>query len=159
MLCEEELKGYNIIEFFVYTYEDNMECFYLKENKEESTEPVSDEHRGPGCWRNDQYLYLPNHPKFTKKLRIKQSWGHNQLPNFIGHIFPWSDNSDITDFYCACMLLLLKPWRNPAVDLKSPEETWSEAFSQFLSLVSKKSKDIIAGIQYFYESCAAADEE
>ena len=57
------------------------------------------------------------------------------------------------------MLLLLKPWRNATVDLKSPEETWSEAFSRFLSLVSKKSKNIIAGIQYFYESRAAADEE
>ena len=159
MLCGEELKGYNIIEFFVNTYEDNMEHRYLEENKEESTEPASDEHRGPGRRRNDWYLYLPNHLKFTKKLRIKRSRGHNQLPNFIGRFFPWSDDSDITDFYCACMLLLLKPWRNPAVDLKSPEETWSEAFSQFLSLASKKSKDINASIQYFYESRAAADEE
>ena len=71
MLRGEELKGYNIIKFFVNTYEDDMECHYLKANEEESTEPASDEHRGPGHWRNDRYLYLPNHPKFTKKLRIK----------------------------------------------------------------------------------------
>ena len=129
MLRGEELKGYNIFEFFVNTYEDNMEHHYLEENEEESTEPASDEHRGPGCQRNDRYLYLPNHPKFTKKLRIKRSRGHNQLPNFIGCFFTWSDDSDITDFYCTCMLLLLKPWRNATVDLKSPEETWSEAFS------------------------------
>ena len=159
MLRGEELKGYNIIEFFVNTYKDNMECCYLEENEEESTKPVSDEHRGPGRRRNDRYLHLPNHPKFTKKLRIKQLQGHNQLPNFIGCFFPWSDDSNITDFYCTCMLLLLKPWQNPTTDLKSPKATWSEAFSQFLSSASKKSKDIIASIQYFYESHAAADEE
>jgi hypothetical protein len=71
MLRGEELKGYNIIEFFVNTYEDDMERRYLEENEEESTEPASDEHRGPGRRRNARYLYLPNHPKFTKKLRIK----------------------------------------------------------------------------------------
>jgi hypothetical protein len=65
-----------------------------------------------------------------------------------------SDNPDIT-----CMLLLLKPWRNPAVNPNSPEEMWLEAFSWFLSSASKKSKDIITSIQYFHESRAAADKE
>jgi hypothetical protein len=106
MLRGEELKGYNIIEFFVNTYEDDMERRYLEENEEESTEPTSDEHRGPGRQRNDRYLYLPNHPKFIKKLRIKRSRGHNQLPNFIGRFFLRSDDPDITDFYCASMLLV-----------------------------------------------------
>jgi hypothetical protein len=69
MLRGEELKGYNIIEFFVNTYEDNMECRYLKENEEDSTKPMSDEHRGPERRRNDWYLYLPDHSKFTKKTQ------------------------------------------------------------------------------------------
>ena len=57
------------------------------------------------------------------------------------------------------MLLLLKPWRNPVDDLKHPDETWNEAFSKFFCSASKKTKDLISGIQYFYESRAAADDE
>ena len=55
--------------------------------------------------------------------------------------------------------MLLKPWRNLTTDLKSAEESWVDAFSCFLSSASKKSKDIMSGIQYFYESRAAADDE
>jgi hypothetical protein len=44
MLHGEELQGNNIVEFFVNTYEDDMERHYLEENEEESTKLTSDEH-------------------------------------------------------------------------------------------------------------------
>ena len=89
MLHGEGLASYNVVEFFVDTYEDKMEDHYLGENGEDLMRSTSDEHRGPGRRRNDRrFLYQPNHPKFMKKLRIKRSEGHNQLPNFIGRFFP-----------------------------------------------------------------------
>ena len=56
------------------------------------------------------------------------------------------------------MLLLLKPWQE-VTDLKPPLQTWSQAFDTFLSTASPKAKDVITGIQYFYESQTAAEQE
>ena len=57
------------------------------------------------------------------------------------------------------MLLLLKPWCNIQTDLKLPSQTWSEAFKTFLASTSKKCKDIVAGIQYFYEACTSTEDK
>lgn len=162
MLRGESLEDMNIIEYFVHTYEDDMESRYLMAEEDENNgddDPVTDEHRKPGRKRNERVLYLPNHPKYTRKLHIIRSRGHNQLPNFIGHYFPGADDSDTRELYCACMLLLLKPWRDVRINLKAPSQSWTTAFDLFISTASKKTKDIISGIQYFYESRTAAEEE
>lgn len=57
------------------------------------------------------------------------------------------------------ILLLLKPWRNICTDLEMPMESWPAAFTCFVSIASKKEKDIIGNIQYFYELHAAAKKE
>lgn len=49
------------------------------------------------------------------------------------------------------MLLLLKPWRNVATDLKSPEQTWQSAFEKFHLTASQSIQHIVSGIQYFYQ--------
>ena len=158
MLRGHAVEEYNIVEYFVHTYEEDMETRY-KDQDNEVVDKMTDEHRGPGRKRNERILYLPNHPKYGKKLRIKRSRGHNQLPNFIGRFFPRADDPDIREFYCACMLLLLKPWRSICTDLKHPTQSWEEAFNTFLSHTSKHTKDMISGIQYFYEARAAAEDE
>ncbi|KAJ7187074.1 hypothetical protein C8R46DRAFT_810295, partial [Mycena filopes] len=81
--------------------------------------------------------------------------GHNTLPNFIGYQFPRRDDAETRDFYCACMLVLLKPWRNLATDLKSGTQSWSEAFETFKASASPRIHDILAGVQYFH-SCQSA---
>ena len=146
MLRGESLVHCNIMEYFVDTYKADMEKHYMH-----STNDTTDQHQRPGQKQNECILYLPAHPKYQQKLRVKWTRGHNQLPNFIGRFFPCSDDPDIRDFYCASMLLLLKPWRE-VTDLKLPSQTWSQAFDSFLSTTSLKAKNIIAGIQYFYEA-------
>jgi hypothetical protein len=137
-----------------------MERRYLAADEDEDDEdPVADEHRKPGRKCNERILYLSNHPKYTRKLRILRSRGHNQLPNFIGHYFPRADDPDTREFYCACMLLLLKPWRDARSDLKAPSQPWTTAFNIFVSRAPQKAKDIMSGIQYFYESRTAAEED
>jgi PIF1-like helicase len=158
MLRGDALEHLNIVEYFVHTYEDDMDRRYLDTNDDES-DPLTDQHRKPGRKRNERVLYRRNHPRFNQKLRIVRSRGHNQLPNFIGRFFPRADDPDIYEFYCACMLLLLKPWRTVEVDLKEPSQSWTDALTSFLATAPKKSKDIITGIQYFYESRSAAEEE
>ncbi len=58
--------------------------------------------------------------------------GHNNLPNFIGQYFPCSDDQDIREFYCASMLVLMKPWTDMNADLKTMDDTWEEAFERFI---------------------------
>ena len=158
MLRGDALEHLNIVEYFVHTYEDDMDHRYSDANDDEA-DPLTDQHRKPGRKRNERVLYRRNHPRFNQKLRIVRSRGHNQLPNFIGRFFPRADDPDIYEFYCACMLLLLKPWRMVEVDLKEPSQSWTQAFVSFLATAPKKSKDIITGIQYFYESRSAAEQE
>lgn len=90
--------------------------------------------------------------------------GHNNLPNFIGQYFPRRNDVETYDFYCASMLMLLKPWRVLERDLKSCNQSWTEAFDVFLASSEarrRKVHDIIAGIQYFHdcESSAAVEKE
>lgn len=159
MLRGESLEDMNIIEYFVHTYEADMERRYLAADEDDNNDSDADEHRRPGRKRNERVLYLPNHPKYTRKLRILRSRGHNQLPNFIGRYFPRADDDDTREFYCACMLLLLKPWRDVRFDLKASSQSWTTAFDMFVSRAPQKAKDIMSGIQYFYESRTAAEEE
>ncbi|KAF8195697.1 hypothetical protein K438DRAFT_1968205 [Mycena galopus ATCC 62051] len=147
----DELSSYNIIDFFVDTYEVDI----AKEVDTEIQEVNVDGHRRPGRPKNARVRYQPPHPAWRKKERVVRSRGHNTLPNFIGSPFPQRNDPEIHDFYCAAMLVLLKPWRDLGVDLKATNETWSQAFDKFLASANPKVHDILAGIQYFY-SCRSA---
>ncbi|KAJ6518282.1 hypothetical protein C8R47DRAFT_959864, partial [Mycena vitilis] len=71
------------------------------------------------------------HPAYKQKQRAVRSRGHNTLPNFIGNYFPRRDDPDNEEFYHACMLTLLKPWRDLETDLKPGSQSWKEAFDLF----------------------------
>ncbi|KAG1858508.1 hypothetical protein F4604DRAFT_1493024, partial [Suillus subluteus] len=75
----------------------------------------------------------------------------NNLPNFIGSYFLRRDDPKVYPFYCACMLVLLKPWRDVMTDLKSEDQTWESVFKEFSSIAPQKIHHILSGIQYFYE--------
>ncbi|KAK7000802.1 hypothetical protein R3P38DRAFT_2413109, partial [Favolaschia claudopus] len=96
------------------------------------------------------------HPSHKHKQRAVRSHGHNNLPNFISKYFPRRDDPDNKESYFACMLVLLKPWRNLRTDLKSVDQSWSEAFNAFLSSATSRIHDILAGIQYFHNCQSAA---
>ena len=146
-----ELQGYNLVEFFTDTYETEI----TKADRE--AELVSeDAHRGPGRPRNPRVRYLATHPKSATVHRVIRCRGHRNLPNFLGRWFPRNDDPDIYDFYCACMLVLMKPWRDLTTDLKSHTETWTSAFEEFRATASPEVRRMLSGIQYFHECESAA---
>jgi hypothetical protein len=56
------------------------------------------------------------------------------------------------------MLSLLKPWRGLA-DLKAPDTSWASAFEAFSQTTSRRNRDILSGIQYYYDCRSAAESE
>ena len=49
------------------------------------------------------------------------------------------------------MLALLQPWRQLEM-LKAPTRSWEEEFSAFVEGGSQRVVDVLAGIQYYYDS-------
>lgn len=93
--------------------------------------------------RHERVEYQQSHPRFKDKQRIKRRENHHNLPNFIGRYFPSRDDIEQHAFYCASMLLLLKPWRVLATDLKSPQSI----------------RCIVSGIEYFHHCERSAQEQ
>ena len=148
-----ELQDYSVFDFFVNTYE--AEITKSDREKENSGE---DSYRGPGRPRNTRVRYLSDHPKASSLHRIIRSHGHRNLPNIIGRWFPRNDDPEVFDYYAASMLLLLKPWRDPQTDLKSPDETWTVALNVFRETAPKSALRALSGIQYFHECALAAQQ-
>jgi|SRR5882762_10025141 len=168
--CGEDLSDYNMVDFFVDTYETDLTAQERTQGKDVAVE-ISDDEDGDGSDdnefprpqkrgrpANDRICYLPEHPLVKTKQCIKRSSGHNNLPNFIGRYFPRCDDPEIREFYCACMLVLLKPWRKIQTHLKAPSESWEGAFDKFISKAPSKVLQIISGIQYLHECETAAKE-
>ena len=70
-----------------------------------------------------------------------------------------NDDAIKQSLYCATILMLLKPWRDIAVDLKRPDENWDHAFNSFFQSTSQRNQDIIDNIQYYHECRNAAQHE
>lgn len=158
-----------MVDYFVDTYETDLTSQEKRakeaaiEISDDDTDNEDENNMSPrprkrGRPTNDRIHYLPEHPLAQSKQRIKRSPGHNNLPNFIGRYFPRRDDPEIYGFYCACMLVLLKPWRNIRTDLKAPSESWEQAFEKFVSKAPSKVLQIISGIQYLHECETAAKQ-
>lgn len=108
--------------------------------------------------RNQRVKYTDTHPARDKKIRIVRTIGHNNIPNFVGQYFAKRhENDELNDFFYASMLLLLKPWRNLATDLKPQSDTWHQTFHNFFESASIHTKNIIENIQFFHTCHAAAN--
>lgn len=149
-----ELEDYSVLDFFMDTYETEV----TKADREAESFN-EDARRGPGRPRNTRVRYLTGHPKSATVHRVIRSPGHRNLPNFLGRWFPRNDDEEIFDFYCACMLTLLKPWRNLENDLKHPTESWATAFETFCHSAAPRAKRALSGIQYFHECESAAQKD
>lgn len=133
--CGDGLTDSNIIEYFVNTYEIDIDG-----RGERSSISNANDRCRRGCPCHERVRYLPGHPKALTKQHIVRGANHNTLPNFIGRYFPPRDDPDEYPLYCACMLMLLKPWRCLESDLKLLSQTWESAFVDFLSTVSPKTR-------------------
>lgn len=149
-----ELQDYNLLDFFVGTYETE-----ITKSDHEKELSGGDNHRGLGRLCNTRVRYLSDHPKATTIHRIIRSHGHHNLPNFVGCWFPRNDDPEISDYYAASMLLLLKPWRDLEKDLKSPNETWALAFKAFRTMAPDRVLRTLSGIQYFHECALTAEQD
>ena len=124
-LCGEALADWNIIEYFINSYEANIDLKSKTINNQLDDEEL-DLDRAPrqrGWPHQECVQYLPSHPKSKQKHHIICTEGHNNLPNFFGHYFSHCDDPEQYSFYCAFMLMLLKPWRNVKTDLKLPSDS------------------------------------
>ncbi|KIO04732.1 hypothetical protein M404DRAFT_25843 [Pisolithus tinctorius Marx 270] len=99
--------------------------------------------------------YHDDHPKAQSHCRVCRAKGHNTLPQIVGPWLPHHDDSSTYDFYCACMLALLKPWRIGA-GLKSSDEGWSEAFERLEASNTPWETRVLASLQYYYDSKTAS---
>ena len=149
--CGTELQSFNLVDFFTETYETEI----TKADREAEL-AREDAYRGPGHPRNARVQYLTTHPKSASVHRVIRSPRHRNLPNFLGRWFPRNNNPDIYNFYCACMLVLLKPWCDLTTDLKLQAETWTLAFETFRISTPLKVQRVLSGIQYFHECESAA---
>lgn len=155
MLRGHELEHLNVMSFFVDTYERPVNAKARAEFNSLETNDT-DHYTSRGRPRHTRVQYLSSHPNYLSKERVVRPKGHNNLPNFIGRYFPRRDDPDERRYYCACMLILLKPWRNLDMDLKRADETWEAAFNAFLASAPEKTRHILSGIQYFHDCESAA---
>lgn len=145
---------------------DNPNAVNIVHNvPEEGLEEVDEEEvvlrtgakRRRGRRPNQRSRYLSPHPKWNTHQRVIRSPGHNTIPKTIGQFYPTHDDPDNVDFFYASMLSLCKPWRN-LKDLKSVDESWEEAYNNFLTTAPKRVHHIISGIKYHYECRRSAKE-
>lgn len=136
-----ELEDFALLFFLVNTYDTDIP----KEScAEEETRP-----------RNPRIFYTAQHPHWHTRYRVLRTKGHNTLPAFVGRYFPRADDAELRPFYCASVLVLLKPWRRLS-ELRLPGCSWEQSLQAFLDSASKCVHDIIGNIQFFYDSRDAA---
>ena len=141
---------YNFLDHFIDTYEEDIQT---RDSNDDDDNYMD---RKIGRPKNQRALYLDNHPKHHSTQRVIQSNNHNILPNFIGSYFPQRDVDDVHSFYCASMLLLLKPWRDIKQDSKTSDQTWSQALDDLIDMNQVHYNRILSNIQYYHECESAA---
>ena len=87
--------------------------------------------------------------------RVIRSAGHETMPYFPGQWFAKRDEEDCNGLFEASMLALLKPWRTVA-ELKHVNQTFREAYEDFVATVPTETRRIIKNIQFFHECSESA---
>ena len=132
----------NVVAFFTETYDKKSYHLYANADEDGNKEPHN----------SNQVWYKLEHPCHRSNIRIIRPNDHNTLPNFIGSYFPRNNDPETYQFYCACMLLLFKPWQCLARDLKERHNTWTTAFDRFLEIAPDIVKRMISNIQCYHET-------
>lgn len=148
VLRPREMEGFCVLDYLLDSYEAAVNRRPARQS--------SGTARGRGRPPNDAFRYLDGHPKYEKMCRRLRTVGHNTLPSIQGRHFLRRNEDDA--LYCASMLMLLKPWRNPN-DLKTELATWKETFQLLISNGDKRIIDIIHNVEYYYQTSDAATRE
>ncbi|CUA71576.1 Structural maintenance of chromosomes protein 4 [Rhizoctonia solani] len=163
----DEANNYNILDYFVGTYEQQIHkamTTALSNNESNADEDhastvydSSPHAKAQGRPRHQRLPYLPSHPRYSTHTRVVRALGHNTLPNIVGPQFARQSDPTQEEIYAISMLVLLKPWRSLS-DLKSPEQSWSEALGAFVLTADQHVRDILDNIEH-YHTCRTAAEE
>lgn len=106
---------------------------------------------------------MPAHPRTTvhvpyrtgykpERHRVRRPPNHEQLPRVAGHWFPPNNEPARYEFYAACMLLLLKPWRS-LDDLRSGFPDFASSLREFVAATNLRNIRIMDVIQAYHD-CA-----
>ncbi|THG95067.1 hypothetical protein EW026_g6512 [Hermanssonia centrifuga] len=148
-----ELHEYNVHDFFTDTYESAL---LAKPDCPSSAQVpvVTGDESGSGSDADQDEG--PHRRRAANKQRVVRSAMHRNIVNYVGRYFPSAKDPTTTPFYCASMLVLLKPWRDLTTDLKSARQTWQSAFEEFVAHADVRTTRIIAGIEYHHDCRTAA---
>ncbi|KIO04588.1 hypothetical protein M404DRAFT_142574 [Pisolithus tinctorius Marx 270] len=95
--------------------------------------------------------YHEDHLKAETHCQVHCARGHNTLPQVVGPWLPCHDDSSTFNFYCTCMLALLKLWRS-GPNLKSEDKEWSAALEHLKASNTPWVTCMLASLQYYYDS-------
>jgi hypothetical protein len=168
----DDFEDMNILQFILDTYERKIS--YVKSlvhhyPMTQTTEYESDEENiiehsneifktRNGRPSHDKSTYQIGHPCHGKLYRVRRRLGHKNLLEIVGKYFPRSDIPETYNHYCACMLALLKPWRQLS-DLKQSNDSWVQTFDIFKSNASERTLKILSNMQYYYDTKDAASKK
>jgi hypothetical protein len=168
-----ELEQRNTLDFLVGTYEQRMSQRRSEHLEPQGVDADADEDDGEtdqgepslqpanrakrGRPSHSRLRYLPSHPCHDSHIRVVRPLEHNTLPNFIGPRFPRRADPDQSQFYSACVLTLLKPWRSLET-LKEPDESWAHALESFLAAADQRTRNIVSSLDHYHACKIAADD-
>ena len=89
--------------------------------------------------------------------RIIRSVGHETMPYFPGEWFPKKVEDEQNGLFEAYMLALLKPWRS-VTDIKPHNQSFREAYDEFVANAPMETCRIIKNVQFYHECRQTATE-
>lgn len=99
----------------------------------------------------------PEHMEAASHLLRIRAPNKRFVPVPIGPSIPRRDRLPVRERYCRLMLILFKPWKH-ACDLRSPGQSWSDAFEHFLRLCPTDKKAVMDNMQILHECRDSRDD-
>ncbi|KAF9791305.1 hypothetical protein BJ322DRAFT_1171947 [Thelephora terrestris] len=105
------------------------------------------------------FLLHAQHTQVSSKAqRLRSDPSGYFVPVPIGPALPRRDRSELFPKYCRLMLILFKPWCT-VEDLRAPDQTWPNAFNEFVARSDNNTKSILDNMQVLHECRDAKDTE
>jgi len=144
----QQLSSYSLYDFILNTYEISLH------DNDPTPENITEVHtRTRGRQKSLRIPYLPEADK-PLKCRVERIFEHETILRFIGQ---WIPHQKFEEPHGACILLLLKPWRQ-LHDLKSDHESFAQTLTTFLDAASQDKKELIENMQYYHTCWDVAQE-
>jgi len=116
-------------------------------------------HRTQNGENSKTFLLSPEHIQSDGKAqRLRSDPSSYYIPVPIGPALPRRDRPELLQKYCRLMLILFKPWCT-VEDLRLPDQTWADAFSEFMETAQSGVKTVLENMQVLHECHDAKDLE